>query len=295
MTNFEQETKLQQATTEKVPALIGTPDSMDARHHERMFFGLAPLIAHIPEATWLTVGDGGADGWMIRKLGATKVTSSSISLTRLSQLKARGLLEGIELREINAEAIDLPDRAVDFILCKEAFHHLPHAPLAFYEFLRVARRGFVLIEPTELQSRRPLDILRTWAKQVLRRRPPVYEQFEPVGNFIYRVSLREVERALTATQSPPWFAVRTFNAFGTRWLTKQPKSNRAARAFADLGIGVQDMLETGRLIAPGYCALFVPVEPIEDGLKELLSGNGFRIVELPRCPYGSHDYTKSFL
>ena len=64
-----------------------------------------------------------------------------------------------------------------------------------------------------------------------------------------------------------WFAVRTFNAFGTRWLTKQPKSNRAARAFAYLGIGVQDMLETGRLMAPGCCALFVPLEPIEDGLK----------------------------
>ncbi len=143
----------------------------------------------------------------------------------------------------------------------------------------------MLIEPTELQSRRPLDILRTWAKQALRRRPPVYEQFEPVGNFIYRVSLREVERVnfRRLMQPPSGSPVRTFNAFGTRWLTKQPKSNRAARAFSYLGIGVQDLLETGRLMAPGYCALFVPVEPIEDGLKELLSGNGFRIVELPRC------------
>src|SRR5260370_34156197 len=105
-----------------------------------------PVINMFPEGEWLTIGDGEADGWMLRSLGASRVTASSISDARLKQLKQSGHLTGIDLRALNAEAIDLPDGSIDFILCKEAFHHFPHAPLAFYEFLRVARRGILAVE-----------------------------------------------------------------------------------------------------------------------------------------------------
>ena len=158
--NFGQEIRLQETSSERIPSLIGAPRTIDAWRHERMFRAARPFINMFPEGEWLTIGDGGADGWMLRSLGASRVTASSISDARLKQLKQSGHLTGIELRALNAEAIDLPDGSIDFILCKEAFHHFPHAPLAFYEFLRVARRGFLLIEPSELGSRRLLDVVR---------------------------------------------------------------------------------------------------------------------------------------
>jgi ubiquinone/menaquinone biosynthesis C-methylase UbiE len=292
--NFRQEVRLQEASSARIPALIGAAHTIDALHHERMYRAAQLIVQRFPEDSWLTVGDGGADGWMLRRLGAGRVTASSISDARLKQLQQSGHLADIEVRAINAEAIDLPDRSVDFILCKEAYHHFPHAPLAFYEFLRVARRGFLLIEPSELASRRPLDVVRTFAKLVLRQRPPIYEYFEPVGNFIYRVSQREVERMLTAIQSP-WFAIHDFNSFATKWLSNRPRSSNTARALFQLGIGVQDVLARSGLMSPGMCALFVPTGSTANETQDIFRGAGFRIVRLPRNPYRAEDYRKSFL
>jgi ubiquinone/menaquinone biosynthesis C-methylase UbiE len=292
--NFTQEVRLLEVSSERTPALIGARDTIDAWHHERMFRAARPILAAFPQSDWLTVGDGGADGWMLRQMGAPRVTASSISDARLLQLKRSGHLDGVEVCAINAEAIDLPDGSVDFILCKEAFHHFPHAPLAFYEFLRVARRGFLLIEPSEIGSRRLLDVLRTFAKLTLRRRAPVYELFEPVGNYIYRVSQREVERMLTAVQLP-WFAIWNFNNFSTGRLTRQSRSRRMARALVALGIGLQNALVTCRLMSPGLSAIFVPTAPAPEALKDALRSRGFRIVHLPRNPYRPDDLRKSFL
>ena len=292
--NFVQEVRLLEASSERAPALISTPETIDAWHHERMFRAARPILAMFPQSDWLTVGDGGADGWMLRQMGAPSVTASSISDARLLQLKRSGHLDGVDVRAVNAEAIDLPDGSVDFILCKEAFHHFPHAPLAFYEFLRVARRGFLLIEPSELGSRRLLDILRTFAKLALRRRPPVYELFEPVGNYIYRASQREIERMLTAIQQP-WFAIWNFNNFSTGWLTRQRRDRLGAMALVRFGIAFQNLLCACRLMSPGLSAIFVPTGPAPDGLKEALRSAGFRIVGLPRNPYRPEDLRKSFL
>lgn len=292
--NFSQEVRLLEVSSERAPALISTPDTIDAWHHERMFHAARPILTAFPQSNWLTVGDGGADGWMLRQMGAAQVTASSISDARLLQLKRSGHLDGVDVRAINAEAIDLPDDSVDFILCKEAFHHFPHAPLAFYEFLRVARRGFLLIEPSELGSRRLLDVLRTFAKLTLRRRAPVYELFEPVGNYIYRVSQREIERMLTAIQLP-WFAIWDFNNFSTGRLTRQPRDRFGAMALVKFGIAIQNLLSACRLMSPGLSAVFVPTGPTPEGLKEALRSTGFRIVALPRNPYRPEDLRKSFL
>jgi len=115
-----------------------------------------------------------------------------------------------------------------------------------------------------------------------------------VGNFIYRVSQREVERMLTAIQLP-WFAIHNFNNFGTGWLARQPRDRGVARAMFELGVRVQDALAACRLMSPGLCALFVPVAPAPAGLQDVLRASGFRIVQLPRNPYRAEDFRKSFL
>ena len=179
--------------------------------------------------------------------------------------------------------MDLADGAVDIIMCKEAYHHFPRAPLAFYEFLRVSRFSFVLIEPIAVPGR-PLDIARSLAKMMLRRRGRAFDQFEPVGNFIFRVSLPEVHRMLSALQTP-WFAVREFNNFITRSLAKKSERNRLALLIFRLGIAAQDFLVRVRLIAPGMAIIFVPTGATDNEYRDALARGGFRIVTTPKNPY----------
>ena len=222
---------------------------------------------------------------MLRQMGAKKVTASSISDVKLRRMRDLGYLEGIEVRALNAERLDLPDGSVDLILCKEAFHHFPRAPLAFYEFMRVSRLGFILIEPAEFGGRRMFDFVRTLAKVVLRKRPPVYELFEPVGNFIYRVSRREIYRMLAAAQSCSWFAILAFNDFSMKGLVDRPKNDPLAHALFAAGLFVQDALSRCGLMNPGFCAVFVPTGADALQSRERLVAAGFRIVDLPRNPY----------
>lgn len=291
---YDQETSLHEVSAERVPSLIGQPDTIDAWRHERMLRLAQPLINVQPDAAWLTIGDGGADAWMLRQMGARQVTASSISDARLRTLASRGHLPDIEIRAINAERIDLPDRAIGFILCKEAFHHFPRAPIAFYEFMRVAHSGVLLIEPADFGFARPFDVLRTVSKLVLRRRPPVYELFEPVGNYIYRLSPREVGRMLTAMQVP-WFAVRRFNDFSTRHLVNKRRDDVLPRAVFEAGLAVQNGLAAVGLMNPGFCAVFVPTGATGDDTRRALSDARFDIVETPRNPYSQQDLTRSFL
>jgi SAM-dependent methyltransferase len=292
--NYEQEIKLHDLSIGQLPSIMGAQETIDSWRHERMYDTVRALIASRPDAEWLTIGDNGADGWMLRQLGAKTVTASSISDARLQKLGDMGRLEGIRIRPINAESIDLPDQSVDFIFCKEAFHHFPRAPLAFYEFLRVARTGFVLIEPREPTKSKPLDVLRSVAKRVLRRRSALYEQFEPVGNYIYRVSEREVFRMLSAIQIP-WFAVKSFSDFSTVWLSKQRRSDLLPRFVFHLGIEVQNQMARLGLMNPGLCAIFVPTSPEVADIKDALVSSGFMISNTPRNPYTSSDYSKKFL
>lgn len=292
--NYQQEIKLHDVSSGRIPSIMGAQETIDSWRHERMFDTVRALIASRPDAEWLTIGDNGADGWMLRQLGAKTVTASSISDARLQKLADMGRLEGIQIQPINAESIDLPDQSVDFIFCKEAFHHFPRAPLAFYEFLRVARIGFVLIEPREPTTSKPLDALRSVAKRILRRRSAIYEQFEPVGNYIYRLSEREVFRMLSAIQIP-WFAVRSFSDFSTVWLTKQRRSEFLPRLVFHLGLGVQNQMVRLRLMNPGLCTMFVPTSSEIADVKDALVSSGFQISETPRNPYTDSDYTKAFL
>lgn len=63
--------------------------SVDAWEHERMLKFLSALINTYPDAHWLTLGDGGADAWILRNCGVRAVTASSLSDARLK--KARDL------------------------------------------------------------------------------------------------------------------------------------------------------------------------------------------------------------
>lgn len=281
--NYDLEVQLAHSAVDCIHDLFTRRGSMDFRMHERMMDLVRPVIAAYPEAHWLTIGDEGQDCWMLRQRGAAAVTASSISDVRLQKAAELGFLSGIPVRALNAENLDCAEAAFDLVLCRQAYHHVRRAPLAFYEFMRVSRRGFVLIEPIE-GPRRLLEFVRALAKMALRHRSPIYDWFEPAGNYIYRVSERDVFRMLTALEVP-WFAIKTFNTFYLAWLAAQPRSSIVARAIFSLGIGLQDFLCHCRLMNPGLCMIFVPTEDDPQHAREVLERAGFRIVSTPKNPY----------
>ena len=59
----------------------------------------------------------------------------------------------------NGEALPYASRSFDFVLCKEALHHLARPVQGLYEMLRVCRRRAVLIEPWSCASQALLDAL----------------------------------------------------------------------------------------------------------------------------------------
>lgn len=98
--------------------------------------------------SWLTIGDAyGHDSLMLRDHGIGTVVASNLNASLLRMGREAGALG--EVLEINAESIALPDDSFDYVLCKEAYHHMPRPMLAVYEMLRVARKAVILIEPQD--------------------------------------------------------------------------------------------------------------------------------------------------
>lgn len=269
---------------DKQISVLDRPDSIDAHRHMRMFHMVTPLIKLHPAASWLTVGDGGGDAEMLKRLGVSDVVASCISDAHLIVVKERGFLNGIQVKALNAESVDLPDKSVDFVFCKEAFHHFPRPALGFYEFLRIARLGVFFIEPNDRFSTRPLDMLRTLVKIVLRGQGPSYEDFEPSGNYIYRLSHQEIYKVLAAL-GLPWFATRTLNDFYVERLSSRRQDDKRAMAVFNLGVGLQDLLSRVRLLHWGLMAAFIPASDIDLRTKTELGQSGYRIHEIPSNPY----------
>jgi ubiquinone/menaquinone biosynthesis C-methylase UbiE len=101
------------------------------------------------DQTWLTVGDHyGHDAQRLVSLGISRVSASSLSTEYLQSIMNR---EGIiDVLNINAEEIDLKDNCFDYVVCKEALHHMARPYCAVYEMLRIAKKGvFIVAEPCD--------------------------------------------------------------------------------------------------------------------------------------------------
>jgi ubiquinone/menaquinone biosynthesis C-methylase UbiE len=191
-------------------------DTVDAWRHGRMYRTIDPILKHFPGQHWVTVGDGryGTDAHYLETKGA-KATATDIADTMLQRAKAEGYIH--EFSRENAERLSFQDNSFDFALCKESYHHFPRPMLALYELLRVARKGVVLIEPNEtpiLMGKK--HILKMAAKECLRtvglgklfaeRNTSIVDHgsnwYEPIGNFGYAISTREIERVALGLNLP---------------------------------------------------------------------------------------------
>jgi ubiquinone/menaquinone biosynthesis C-methylase UbiE len=182
----------------------GWADTVDGWRHQRMVAICKPLIADGNE--WVTVGDGayGCDAMLLERLGASAI-ATDISPILLEYAHSKGGLR--EYKVANVEALPFEDASFDYVLCKESWHHFPRPYMGLYQMLRVARRGVVLIEPTDPLFSMPALM---WLTNVLDRIHPHLVQtiwknrysFETVGNYVYKLSVREMEKVAMGLALP---------------------------------------------------------------------------------------------
>jgi len=268
------------AKRKQLPSSYLFPRSIDAWQQERMLNHVSVLLSNYPDATWITIGDGLCTDAYYLKSHHADVLATSLLTESLAYAKDQGLID--KYKAINAESINEPDESFDFVLCKHAYHHFPRPPIAFYEMLRISKRAVVLIEPHD-SSRR----LGRYVKRFIKRsiRGDLSDDFEVSGNYIYRVSTRELEKMMTAL-SYDTLAYRRFNHFYCPKLTGVEYTTFGVGTFlAKLGIIVQDILAWLKLLDYGLVCAIAIKEPPSDVLIAKLKRSKFTVVYLPRNPY----------
>lgn len=263
-------------------------ETVDYWRHERMFAPIRSLVESDPSATWLTVGDGryGSDARRLISWRAN-ATASDISDSKLQQAHDAGLLP--YFRKENAEAMNCTDNSYDYVLCKEAYHHFPRPAVALYEMLRVSRRGVVLIEPNDQFSPQGIgQFAFTKARELVVRlcgHRSARDEFEESGNYVYRLSVREVEKIATAINLPT-IAVHYMNDYympAGRNICVGTGSSVERRT--KLMIALHDL--AARLHLKPYrviiAVIFRSSPPSE--LTHRLKKAGFILKNLPRNPY----------
>lgn len=263
-----------------LPSRFTAPESVDNWRHTRMLSSAKVLVNAMPDSEWLTVGDGnyGSDAAYLTSLGVRAVATSLVG-DSLRVAAERGYIR--EYRQENAEHLSLDDGSVDFVLCKEAYHHFPRPPIALYEMLRVARVGVLLIEP--IVGKRALDGLKTLVKRVVR--GDAETLFEPAGNFIYRLNIQEMANLMTAA-GELCIAYRRFNDFYMPGLgAERAEGWTRGNLVTRMGVAVQDGLAHMGLMAWGLASVVVFKGMPAPELRAELKRADFTVQMLPVNPY----------
>jgi ubiquinone/menaquinone biosynthesis C-methylase UbiE len=147
----------------------------------RLLAPVLDVLGGFTNHSWLTIGDGaGHDAFRLLRAGFKEVLATDLDDTVLQQTKQSGHIT--ECKVENAEKLSFADNSFDFVLCKEALHHMSRPYMGIYEFFRVARYGVVIIEPQ--------DPWIDWPCRIDATSP----HYEAVGNYVYQFSARELEK-----------------------------------------------------------------------------------------------------
>lgn len=172
--------------------------TLDRWRHNRMLECIIPLINK--EDEWLTIGDGryGTEANFIISNGG-RAHASDLSDTLLKIASDKGFIN--EYSKQNAEKLTFEDESFDYVLFKEAFHHLPRPWVGLYEAFRVCKKGVILIEPSDDHNLGLRKTLFIFLKNLLKKIKNIELNnelygFETVGNFVFRINKMEIEKFL---------------------------------------------------------------------------------------------------
>lgn len=243
-----------------------------------------PLIESVPNTKWLTVGDGsfGSDAnYLIRNgLDAHASDMFPVLLEKGSEL---GFIK--DYSKQNAESLTFSSNSFDYVFVKDALHHCPRPILALYEMLRVARHAIVLLEPVDERRSLVHRILRL----ILRRKFDRYtDNFEEVGNYIYKFSERELTKICLGLGLSAC-SFKRFNTYYFRGMEFVPSSggtykDACSRIKYYYGLKRRNIFSAMALVKHDMmCSILFKTERPDVYAK--LRREGFRIVCLPCNPF----------
>jgi len=269
-------------------------DTVDFWRHDRMYNPLTPLLKNNPKTKWLTVGDGrlGLDSINLKKIEPSlDILPVDISTDLLEHAKRNGLIT--DYSKENAEKLSFADNTFDFALCKESFHHFPRPYIALYEMIRVAKEAVILIEPNEINVLSRQLPGRLWIrfkkfiKKIIRKKGQHIDtgNFETVGNYIYTVSKREIEKVALGLglTTVAFYYFNDVYIYGSEF--EETESNSILFKKIKAGIRKKDI--KSKLGIEQYKNIITVIfkqKPSEKICKELVE-NKFEIVQLPENPY----------
>jgi len=265
-------------------------DTLDAYRHQRMHVLLDPLLESDPTARWLTVGDGrfgGSARYILDK--GCQAMATDISATLLKEAKESGYIA--DYRQENAEALSFGDDEYEYVFCKEAYHHFPRPMLALYEMLRVASKAVVLIEPNDdVAADNFIKIMYQKVTGIIKfllgkKREEDSYDFEEIGNFIYRLSRREVEKTALGLNLHT-VAFHGINDYYESGFEDQILSNDNAscKKFRRKVLLHDIKSRLGLVGTDLLVAVIFKAQPSETMIRNL-SAHGYTIVTLPENPY----------
>jgi ubiquinone/menaquinone biosynthesis C-methylase UbiE len=264
-------------------------DTLDAWRHERLRSPLRSIIKIDTGSSWLTVGDGryGTDAHFLLTSGAENVHCSDMSDTLLKIANEKGFIKSFSAE--NAESLNFDDNSFDFVYCKESFHHFPRPYIALYEMFRVARKAVILAEPRDhIVDRAPLAFALSLIKALLRR-DKYQHSFEPIGNYVYSISEREIEKFLLGMHytNVAYIGVNDAYSPGVEFIPMNAQSakDKTVKSALLLKIRLRDFICNLGLNRSGLLlATLFKEQPSPDLLAEMRRA-GWNVRELPVNPY----------
>ena len=261
-------------------------DSIDHWRHERMYELLRPFIDS-PEQ-WLTVGDGiGTDAnWLIKQ--KMSVMATDISDDILKESYKRNFITGY--KKENAENLSFMENSFSYVLCKESLHHFPRPYIALYEMIRVSSKATIIIEPIDIVLKMPTIM---WIKNFLDNIDvnlinKIWKNrfsFEEVGNYVYKISEREIEKVAMGINLPAIAFKGLHDFYTTKIDLSESQDNKKHFNFVKSKIKFRNLLsKIGIIPYQLYCSVIFKELP-SDIVKQKLKSSGFKYIELPKNPY----------
>jgi len=252
------------------------------------FFNCLTPLLEGGKSNWLTVGDAyGFDAQHLLSKGMD-ACASDLNSDFLGVANEMGIVG--EYATQNAECLSYADESFDFLLCKESYHHFPRPYAALYEMIRVAKKAIVIIEPHDPITKMPLlmflfNITHFWPYLQGRLWKNRFS-FEPVGNFVYKISEREFEK-FAAGMNLPAVAFKYFNPNFYHPHNELKKASFSEPAFLILRLKklVLDTFMRLKLVPGQVLSAIIFKEMPDAALVKQLKKEGYRVQFIPKNPY----------
>jgi len=264
-------------------------DTVNYWRHQRMYQNIDILLKSYPNSSWLTVGDGsfGNDAHYLKEHGI-KALSTDISDKLLKQAKEIGFID--DYKQENAENLTFHDEQFDFVFCKESYHHFPRPPIALYEMIRVAKIGVVLIEPND-QVINPTFFQKLVLLCNNSKLSKIFSlesegnRFEEVGNYLYPLSERELEKVAIGLNSK-YLVTKGMNDHYIKGVESEKIGERGPLYFKIKNIIIlKNLLCKIRLRQFGILTCIIFKKDVPQETVDLFITAGFKVKKLPPNPY----------